>query len=79
MVVCRDMCSVSLTFARCCRSSRLECVRWDRATSGSAEEWGSKSRVDCMIGKSSSMVSGSGRMGRGPEKEAARDVRVRDW
>jgi hypothetical protein len=34
--------------------------------------------VDCMSGRSSSMVSGSGMMGRGPEKEAARDVRVRD-
>jgi hypothetical protein len=31
-----------------------------------------------MIGRSSSMVSRSGIMGRGPEKEAANDVRVRD-
>lgn len=31
-----------------------------------------------MIGRSSSIVSGSGIMGRGPEKDAARDVRVRD-
>lgn len=31
-----------------------------------------------MMGKSSSIVSRSGIMGRGPEKEAARDVRVRD-
>jgi hypothetical protein len=31
-----------------------------------------------MSGRSSSIVSESGMMGRGPEKDAARDVRVRD-
>jgi hypothetical protein len=32
-----------------------------------------------MIGRSSSMSSGSGRMANGPEKDTAMDVRVRDW
>ena len=78
-VVCRDMCSVSLTLERCWMSSRLECVRWESATSGSAEGWGSSSSVDCIIGRSSSISSGSGRMANGPEKDTAIDVRVRDW
>lgn len=60
-------------------SSRLECVRWESATSGSAEGWGSSSSVDCIIGRSSSISSGSGRMANGPEKDTAIDVRVRDW
>lgn len=78
-VVCRDMCRVSLTFERCWMSSRLEWVRWESATSGSAEGWGSSSSVDCMIGRSSSISSGSGRMANGPEKDTAMEVRVRDW
>jgi len=60
-------------------SSRLEWVRWEMATSGSAEGWGSSSSVVCMMGRSSSMSSGSGRMANGPEKETAMEVRVRDW
>jgi hypothetical protein len=32
-----------------------------------------------MIGRSSSISSGSGRMANGPEKDTAMEVRVRDW
>jgi hypothetical protein len=32
-----------------------------------------------MRGRSVSMASGSGIMGRGPENDAVREVRVRDW
>jgi hypothetical protein len=32
-----------------------------------------------MRGRSTSISSGSGMMGRGPENDAVREVRVRDW
>lgn len=32
-----------------------------------------------MSGRRVSIASGSGMIGRGPEKEAAREVSVRDW
>ncbi len=77
-VVCRDIWRVSLTLARCWSSSLVESVRWDSETSGSLEEYGSCSKVDCMSGRRTSTVSGSGTMGRGPEKDDASEVNVRD-
>lgn len=73
------MWSVSDTLARCWRSSRVERVRCESETSGAVEEFGRSSRVDWMRGRSVSMSSSEGIMGRGPEKEAVREVRVRDW
>jgi hypothetical protein len=78
VVVCRDMCNVSETFARCCRSSRVDMVRCARETIGSVEACGRSSSVVCMSGRRVSISSGSGMIGRGPEKDAVRDVRVRD-
>jgi len=46
--------------------------------SGWGDAFGRSSRVDWMRGRSISMSSGSGIIGRGPEKEAVREVRVRD-
>jgi hypothetical protein len=46
---------------------------------GSVEECGRSSSVVSMRGRSTSISSGSGMMGRGPEKDAVREVRVRDW
>lgn len=46
---------------------------------GSVEDCGRSSNVDCISGRRVSIVSGSGMMGRGPENEAAREVKVRDW
>lgn len=54
-------------------------VRCARDTIGSVEECGSSSRVLSISGRSVSISSKSGMMGRGPEKEAVREVRVRDW
>jgi hypothetical protein len=70
---------VSETFARCCSSSRVDRVRCESETRGSVDEFGRSSRVVWMSGRSVSISSGSGIMGRGPEKDAVRDVRVRDW
>lgn len=79
VVICRDIWRVSLTFARCWSNSREESVRCESDMSGSVDACGSSSRVDSMSGINASMVSGSGMMGRGPEKDAAKDVSVRDW
>lgn len=57
----------------------MDSVRCESEISGSLEECGRRSRVDWMSGSSVSMSSGSGIMGRGPENEAVREVRVRDW
>lgn len=78
-VVWRDMWSVSDTLARCCSSSRVDIVRCESATSGSVEACGSNSRVDWMRGRRFSMSSESRGVGRGPEKDAVREVRLRDW
>lgn len=79
VVVCRDICNVSETFARCCRSSLVDIVRCASETIGSVEECGSSSSVLSISGRSVSMSSRSGMIGRGPEKEAVREVSVRDW
>lgn len=73
------MCSVSLTFERCCRSSCVESVRWESEIIGSVDEWGSDWRVCSTRGRSSSIASGEGIMARGPVKEAVSEVRTRDW
>ena len=78
-MVCRDMCKVSDTFARCWSSSRVDSVRWERETRGSVEACGRRSSVDWMRGRRMSMSSWSSGVGRGPEKDAVREVRVRDW
>lgn len=57
----------------------MEFVRWESEMSGSVEECGRCSSVESMSGSRSSMLSRSGMMGRGPEKDAASDVSVRDW
>lgn len=79
VVVCRLMCSVSETFERCWRSSRVERVRWDKETIGSVEECGRDWRVCSISGRSESISSADGIMARGPVKEAVREVRTRDW
>lgn len=78
-VLCRDICNVSEMFARLCRSSRVDIVRCVSDVRGCVEECGSSSRVDCISRRRFSISSKSGIMGRGPEKEAVSDVRVRDW
>lgn len=75
----RDMCSESDTLERCSRSSRFESVSWERERTACGFECGRSSRVDVMSGRRVSIVSGSGMMARGPEKEAVREVSVRDW
>jgi hypothetical protein len=61
------------------RSSRVDTESWESAIMGCGEEWGSSSRVDAMRGSKVSMVSRSGIIARGPEKEEDKEVNVRDW
>lgn len=61
------------------RRSRVEVESCVRAMSGCGDDCGRSSRVEVMRGRRVEMVSASGRMARGPEKEAVSEVRVRDW
>lgn len=61
------------------RRSRVDVDNWESAMTGCGEARGSSSSVDVMRGRRVSMVSRSGIMARGPEKEAVKEVSVRDW